>query len=114
MNCAPAGPWTVGVVEDPMLGRADTDGCTLSSGITATATSVAVTSNPGPRWIDSATYPAMFPFDVTVGGEVMRVTACTGTGLTQTFTVTRSINGIIKAHTAGASVSLTHPMRIAL
>lgn len=114
MNCSPARPWTVGVVEDPVIGRPDTDGCTLTSGITATATSVAVTSNPGPRWIDSATYPAMFPFDVTVGGEVMRVTACTGTGLAQTFTVTRSINGITKAHPAGTRLSLTSPMRAAL
>lgn len=114
MNCSPAGPWTVGVVEDPVLGRADTDGCTLTAGITATATSVAVTSNPGPRWITSAVFPAMFPFDVTVGGEVMRVTACTGTGLAQTFTVTRSVNGIVKAHSAGTPLSLTHPMRAAL
>jgi len=114
MNCSPAGPWTVGVVEDQVLGRPDTDGCALTSGITATATSVSVTSSPGPRWIDSATYPAMFPFDITVGGEVMRVTACTGTGLAQTFTVTRSINGITKAHPAGTRLSLTSPMRAAL
>ncbi|MGW4040874.1 hypothetical protein ACWEIM_32140 [Streptomyces sp. NPDC004778] len=114
MNCAPARPWQVGVVEDPVLGRADTDGCTLTSGVTAGATSVAVTSSPGPRWITSAAFPAMFPFDVTVGGEVMRVTACTGTGLAQTFTVTRSVNGISKAHTAGTRLSLTQPMRAAL
>ncbi|MDX2921305.1 hypothetical protein [Streptomyces sp. NE06-03C] len=114
MNCTPARPWQVGVVEDPLLGRADTDGCTLTSGITAGATSVAVTSSPGPRWITSSAFPAMFPFDVTVGGEVMRVTACTGTGLAQTFTVTRSVNGIAKAHAAGTRLSLTQPMRAAL
>ncbi|MFF9688992.1 hypothetical protein [Streptomyces sp. NPDC014623] len=114
MNCAPAGPWTVGVVEDPVLGRADTDGCVLTADISASFTAVAVTSSPGPRWIDSASYPAMFPFDVTVGGEVMRVTACTGTGLTQTLTVTRSINGIAKTHAAGTPIKLTHPMRAAL
>ncbi|MFD9757951.1 hypothetical protein [[Kitasatospora] papulosa] len=114
MNCSPAGPWTVGVVEDRVLGRPDTGGCTLTSGITATATSVAVTSSPGPRWIDSTAFGAMFPFDVTVGGEVMRVTACTGTGLAQTFTVTRSINGITKTHATGAPVKLTYPMRAAL
>ncbi|MFF3034686.1 hypothetical protein ACFVS7_27205 [Streptomyces rubiginosohelvolus] len=114
MNCAPARPWQVGVVEDPVLGRADTDGCTLTSGINAGATSVAVTSSPGPRWITSSVFPAMFPFDVTVGGEVMRVTACTGTGLAQTFTVTRSVNGVAKAHAAGTRLSLTQPMRAAL
>ncbi|WP_405391052.1 hypothetical protein OG596_26285 [Streptomyces sp. NBC_01102] len=114
LNCSPAGPWTVSVVESSTLGRPDTDGCTLTGALTTTATSVAVTSSPGPRWIDSATYAAMFPFDVTVGGEVMRVTACTGTGLSQTFTVTRSINGTVKTHAAGAALSLTNPMRAAL
>ncbi|MFD5874008.1 hypothetical protein [Streptomyces sp. NPDC060322] len=114
MNCSPAGPWTVGVVESSATGRPDTDGCTLTGAITTTATSVAVTSSPGPRWIDSATYAAMFPFDVTVGGEVMRVTACTGTGLAQTLTVTRSVNGIVKAHAAGTRLTLTTPMRAAL
>ncbi|MER5892406.1 hypothetical protein [Streptomyces sp. NPDC001876] len=114
MNCVPAGPWTVGVVEDSVLGRPDTDGCTLTGAITSSATSVAVTSSPGPRWIDSASFPAMFPFDVTVGGEVVRVTACTGTGLAQTLTVTRSVNGIVKSHSAGAPLRLTYPMRVAL
>ncbi|MFD4662451.1 hypothetical protein [Streptomyces halstedii] len=114
MNCVPAGPWTVGVVGDPVLGRPDTDGCTLTGGVTASATSVAVTSSPGPRWIDSTTYTSMFPFDVVVGGEIMRVTACSGTGLAQTFTVARSINGIVKPHTAGAPVRLASPMRSAL
>jgi hypothetical protein len=113
-TCDPGAPWTVGIVEDLVAGRADTDGCTLTGAVTATATSVAVTSSPGPRWIDSATYGSWFPFDVSVGGEVMRVTACTGTGLIQTFTVTRGINGISKAQTAGTAVSLTHPMRAAL
>ncbi|MER6235961.1 hypothetical protein ABT185_07775 [Streptomyces clavifer] len=113
-SCSPAGPWSAGVVESSTSGRPDTDGCTLTGALTTTATSVAVTSSPGPRWIDSAGYAAMFPFDVTVGGEVMRVTACTGTGLAQTFTVTRSINGVIKAHDAGSSLSLTNPMRAAL
>ncbi|MFE2017601.1 hypothetical protein ACFW9O_06025 [Streptomyces sp. NPDC059499] len=114
MNCTPAGPWAVGVLEDPLSGRADTDGCTLTGAITSTAASVGVTSSPGPRWITSAVFPAMFPFDVTVGGEVMRVTACTGTGLAQTFTVTRSINGIVKAQAAGEPLKLTYPMRVAL
>lgn len=114
MNCTPAGPWTVGVLEDSVLGRADTDGCTLTGALTSTATSVGVTSSPGPRWITSSVFPSQFPFDITVGGEVMRVTACTGTGLAQTFTVTRSINGIVKAQTAGTPLVLTHPMRAAL
>ncbi|MFW3459712.1 hypothetical protein ACN24K_01795 [Streptomyces microflavus] len=115
MNCAPAGPWTVGVVEDPVLGRVDTDGTTLNGAMSASTTVANVLTGTGlHRWIDSATFPSMFPFDVTVGGEVMRVTACIGTALSQTFTVTRSINGIVKSHASGTPVRLTHPMRAAL
>ncbi|MFE3495254.1 hypothetical protein ACFXOS_19645 [Streptomyces sp. NPDC059175] len=113
-NCTPAGPWDVAVLEDSILGRLATDGCTLNGSMTTGSTVANVISSPGPRWIDSATYGSMFPFDVTIGGEVMRVTSCTGTGLSQTFAVTRGINGIVKAHASGTAVQLTHPMRSAL
>lgn len=109
--CAPAGPWQVGVMDE---GHADTAGTILNGAITATATSVPVTTSAGPRWIDSATYPTEFPFDVLCGGEVMRVTACTGTGTSQTFTVTRSINGITKSHPDDEPVSLATPSTVAL
>ncbi|MFJ6386454.1 hypothetical protein ACIQJT_02475 [Streptomyces sp. NPDC091972] len=56
------------------------------------------------------TYPADFPFDVITGGEVMRVTACTGTTLSQTFTVTRAINGVRKTHASGQPVALFVPV----
>ncbi|MFD7429061.1 poly-gamma-glutamate hydrolase family protein [Streptomyces sp. NPDC059818] len=35
-------------------------------------------------------------------------------GAGQTFAVTRSVNGIVKAHAGGTPLSLTHPMRAAL
>lgn len=114
MNCAPAGPWTVGVLEDPVLGRADTDGSELAAGVTASATSWSVAVTDGPLWITTATRPLEFPFSVTCGGEEVTVTAISGVSSPQTFTVTRSVNGIAKAQSAGTSLSLTHPMRLAL
>jgi len=66
------------------------------------------------RWIDSVTYGSQFPLDIIVGGERMTVTACTGTGLTQTLTVIRSVNGVIKTHAAGAPVQLFRPPVVAL
>ncbi|MEU3976898.1 hypothetical protein [Streptomyces bacillaris] len=113
-TCSPAGPWTVGVVEDPVLGRADTDGTELSDAVSDTTTTWPVTVTAGPAWITTATHPAMFPFDVTAGGEQVTVTAVTGAGPTQTMTVVRSVNGIVKAHASGTRLSLTHPMRAAL
>ena len=109
LTCAPAGPWNVGSVDDATYGRVDTDGCTLGSGVSSSATSLSLVSSPGPRWVDSATYPSDFPFTVLVGGEEMTVTAITGTTLTQTATVTRSVNGIVKAHSAGTAVALADP-----
>ncbi len=115
MSTQPAGPWTVGVLEDEVLGRCDTDGSTLASGVDGDDTSWSVTSaDAAHRWIDSATFGAMFPFDVMIAGERATVTAITGTGATQTFTATRSVNDVVKAHDAGTALSLADPWRLAL
>ncbi|MFF9261992.1 hypothetical protein [Streptomyces longwoodensis] len=91
--------------------RADTAGSQLATGISATATQFTVTTTTGPRW---TTDPVHLPFDVRCGGEVMRVTAISGTTTTQTFTVVRSVNGVVKAQTAGTAVSLAQPAAAAL
>jgi hypothetical protein len=77
----------------------------LDAGRTATATSLAVTSLEV-RWIDSATYAAQFPILIEVAGEVMTCTAITGTGLSQTFTVTRGLHGQSKALSSDSLVQL--------
>ncbi|MEU0296974.1 hypothetical protein ABZ136_33525, partial [Streptomyces microflavus] len=110
----PASPYRVGVVEDPVLGRADTDGSELAAGVTAMATTLSVAVTAGPLWITTASHPAQFPVSITCGGEEMTVTAISGGSSPQTFTVTRSANGISKPHEAAAPLSLTHPMRAAL
>lgn len=109
LTCSPAGPWTVGVVDDADLGRVDTDGAELASGVTSTATTLSVATTG--LW---TTAGADVPFSVTVGGEEMTVTAISGASSPQTFTVTRSVNGIVKAHSAGADLELTTPMIVAL
>jgi len=58
--------------------------------------------------------PDEFPFDIRVGGEVMTVTRVAGDTSPQTFTVTRAVNGVVKAQTAGTAVELAHPYYIAL
>ena len=54
------------------------------------------------------------PFDIRAGGEVMRVEGITGADSPQTFTVTRSVNGVVKPHPVGADVRLAYPMILAL
>ncbi|NUK22075.1 hypothetical protein [Streptomyces lunaelactis] len=86
--CSPGGPWTVGVLDDDVLGRLDTDGSELAVAVDAddTAWSVAVTD--GPLWITTAGQPTEFPFDLMVGGE--RVTA-TASAPSVRDTFTRSV-----------------------
>ncbi|MFK0140723.1 hypothetical protein [Streptomyces murinus] len=110
-NCTPYGPFRVAYESD---GRVDTAGSQLAVAMTSTATTASVSTTSGARWVDSAAYPAEFPFDITVGGERMRVTAITGTTSPQTFTVTRSTNGVVKAQAANADVRLADPAIIAL
>ncbi|MCY0959649.1 hypothetical protein OTB19_22350, partial [Streptomyces sp. H27-H5] len=103
LNCSPAGPWTVSVVDDPVTGRADTSASTLASGVNATATSLSVATVGAPLW---TTTGSDLPVDIEVGGEVMRVTAISGASSPQTFTVTRSVNGIAKAQSSSTPVAL--------
>lgn len=111
-NCTPAGPWTVGIVDDPVLGRADTDGSELAAGVDADDLTLSVAITDGPRWV---TDPGEFPFDILVGGEVMTVTAISGVSTPQTFTIgARSVNGITKSHSTGTAVRLAHQTIIAL
>ncbi|WP_329423981.1 hypothetical protein [Streptomyces sp. NBC_01268] len=114
LTCSPAGPWTVGVLDDPALGAADTGTTVVDATINSATTTVAFTTFDVPHWLDSATYPGDFPFDVLIGGERMTVTAISGTGVTQTATVIRSVNGIVKGHDAGTPVELATPLYLAL
>lgn len=107
INCSPASPWTVAVRDDATLAKRDTAGSELSVGLTLTAPGGGVLITSGPFWTTAA---GDFPFDVYVGGERMTVTAIGApSGNSQFFTLTRSVNGIVKAHSAGAPVRLWQP-----
>ena len=105
-NCTPYGPWEVGVRDDTDRARRETAGSELASGVDADDTVLSVSTTLGPLW---ATAAGDMPFDITVGGERMTVTAISGATSPQTFTVTRSANGIVKSHDAGADVRLPRP-----
>lgn len=114
-NCMPAEPYTVGVWSTSASSgsfRWDTGGSSLSSSATATATSLSVaTASGNALW---TTDSSARPFDVNIGGERVRVTNVTGSSSPQTFTVTRSINGVVKAQTSGTDVRLWDTPRWAL
>lgn len=110
-NGTPESPYRVAEADSASFGKCDTDGSELAGNISSSATSVQVAVTDGPLWV---TDPAEFPFDIVVGGEEMTVTAISGASSPQTFTVTRSTNGITKAHAAGADVRLARPAVVAL
>lgn len=83
--CSPGGPWTVGVLDDPVLGRLDTDGSELAVAVDADDTAWTVNVTDGPQWITTAGQPTEFPFDLIVGGERVTVSAITSSVL-DTFT----------------------------
>lgn len=116
LNCSPESAYRIAVLDDPVLARADTDGSRLSGDYGPGSASLAVFSNASaafgtPVW---TTNVADFPFDINVGGERMTVTNITGTGTTQTFTVTRSVNGVVKPQLDGTDVRLWKPMILSL
>jgi len=106
-NCSPESPQRVAVYQaaaGSSVHKYDSDGSTLASGITATATSLSVAiATARPLW---TTAGGEMGFDVAIGGERMTVTAISGGASPQTFTVVRSVNGVVKSHSSGAEVRL--------
>lgn len=70
--------------------------------VSAAATSLKVYTPSGPLWTTAA---SDYPMDLNVGGLKVTASACTGSGTTQTFTV----SALAAGRTLGTSVSLWHP-----
>lgn len=116
LTCSPESPYRVGLLDDAVLGHLDTDGSTLAQPVSATATSLQVTTTGfatgSPLWTTSA---GDFPFDINIGGERITVQNITGAGATQTFSpVVRSVNGVVKSQTASTDVRLWQPLILSL
>jgi len=116
-NASPGAPWIVGqalaeeegdAVEpgENQPNRCDTADARLAVAVNEDMTVFEVSTHQGPRWITSQEFPEELPFDIRVGGEVMRVTDVSGNTRTQTFTVIRAMNTIRQPHPAGEQVAL--------
>lgn len=109
LNCAPATAWQVGVYDQGSPAtRYSATGATLSAGITSTATGAGalsiVTPAGQPLWTSSA---GDFPLDIVIGGERITLSAIAATASPQSATVSaRSVNGVVKAHLAGAAIQV--------
>jgi len=86
--------------------RAAASDSALSADITSGATSFTVTTASGKLWRTGSSSPT-FPVPVMIGGEEMSVGVISGSTSPQTFSsVTRSVNGVVKAHSAGDEVQV--------
>jgi hypothetical protein len=105
VNTSPETPWQVATVA-AVIGaagyKADTDGSQLQSGVSDSATTLQVATTRGPIW---TAVDAEDGFDIFVAGERMTVTNI-DSSTPQNFTVTRSVNGVVKSHAAGTPVRL--------
>jgi hypothetical protein len=114
-NCSPYKPWDVLTIASAFTSRIQTGGSSLAADISATDLSMSVASPVAANlFTTTATFPSDFPLYVYVGGEAIAVTAIVGTTSPQTFTITRSDNGVVKAHRAGDAVTLKFAYPIAL
>lgn len=113
MNCSPAVPWDMGSLNGTV--RLDTAGSTLDAGVSTSANSWTVVTTSGPIWAPTSILPGEVPFTITCEGEECSVTNVGDlSGGKQVLTVTRSTNGIVKAHAAAAPLSLAVPTYLAL
>lgn len=106
--CARGEPLAAPVLNITRLASASSTVATALVTTTATSFTVGTSSR---IW---TTNPGDFPFDIMVEGERMTVTAVAGATPPQTFTVVRSVNGVVKQHRIGAKVDLADPTYLAL
>jgi hypothetical protein len=102
-NGVPESPYEVAQAS---TAQADTAGSQLHTSYSSSATSMQVDITAGNLWITTAGFPSMFPFDIRAAGERITVTAISGASSPQTFTVTRSVNGVSKAQASAAAVNV--------
>uniref|UniRef100_A8LZY5 Concanavalin A-like lectin/glucanase superfamily protein n=1 Tax=Salinispora arenicola (strain CNS-205) TaxID=391037 RepID=A8LZY5_SALAI len=109
--CVPAGPYAVAVVDGPQ--RVAADGSTIAAVDAATLTLTMTSTTENGAWTTGA---ADFPLDLLIGGgERVTATGITGTGLTQTVTLSgRAVNGVGRAWPDGTSVQVWAPAIAAL
>lgn len=110
-NCAPASPWQVIVLDDDATAKLGSDASSLAEDLTSAETGIDVAISDGTLWTTDA---GEMPIALMVGGEEISVTAISGASSPQTFTATRSVNGVSKSQSTGEEISLARPAALAI
>ncbi|MFC9680012.1 hypothetical protein [Streptomyces sp. NPDC056948] len=108
--CAPGSPWRVGVVEDPVLGRVDTDGSLLAAAVDEDDTALTVQATDGPVWVTALpalTANGYFETDLSGwfgnGGTIDRVAAPEPRPFEGVWAMRFVPNGVAQFPNAGSS-----------
>ncbi|GGK89106.1 hypothetical protein [Mangrovihabitans endophyticus] len=112
LSCSPAGIYAVGIYDDG-VSRYDSSSTFLHADVSASATSLVFeTFDDGDVWSMTET-----GYIVSLGGEDVRIDAMgavSGSGpYLQTATVTRSMNGVVKAQPGATMIHVRNPGRYA-
>jgi hypothetical protein len=104
LNTSPASIYQVGVAGDATTtgSWAQTSDAVAAEELDTTETSIDVTSTD--TWTTSPAGEL-----IRFGGEVASLTAVSGSAPNWTFTVVRSVNGVIKSHAAGTPIRVHRP-----
>lgn len=117
LNASSATVWKAAVADDTgIYGRIDAEGCTTTALVSATATSIPITTaSPFPKWDNTAGLWSG-GVDLNLGGERITVTSIANNAdPAQTLTVSaRGVGGYAASHASGTSVSLWDPAVVAL
>lgn len=111
-NTSPAEPWNVVRLASPTgstgddICHMDTDSSQLNTSVALGATSISVRTNSGPLWVTSAADADSFPFDISLGGARVTVTAISGASSPQTFTVSALPRAFTGSTTPGAGAPI--------
>lgn len=108
-NLVPAQAYSVGLLDSGGYGYLDCKGSTTNEVLDTTETGVDLAITDNCAWVHTTG-----DYEITIGGEVMTVTAVGAVSgsfpsRTQTITVVRSVNGVVKSHATGAEVHVLIP-----
>jgi hypothetical protein len=114
-NVTPSSPYDIGALDDGLF-RLSSGSSTLTSALAEGVTgAVSVTTTDTFDVWRTTAGGGVFPTDIMVGGERITLSAITGATSPQTFTISaRAVNGVAKAHAAGAPVNVAEPWRLGL
>lgn len=112
-TCVPESQFHVAELDRTDYNIVGSDSATTNEALDTTETGVDIVCGSGGPWVHEVDY------DIVIGGERMTVTAVgasagTFPNQTQTLTVTRSVNGVVKSHASGASVAMFDKIYIGL